>query len=101
MTRMFALADGFIALPGGFGTLDEFFEALTLIQTHKIDKFPLILVGSEFWGGLFHWIKTTLLQANNNVSEEDLELVHLVDHEDEVLEILNTFYKEYNLSPNF
>ncbi len=94
-------SQGFVVLPGGFGTLDEFFEALTLIQTHKIDKFPLILVGSEFWGGLFHWIKTTLLEANNNVSAEDLELVHLVDHEDEVLEILNAFYKEYNLSPNF
>ena len=94
-------SQGFVVMPGGFGTLDEFFEALTLIQTHKIDKFPIILVGSEFWGGLFEWIKTTLLQANNNVSAEDLDLVHLVDSEDEVLQILNDFYNEYNLSPNF
>jgi uncharacterized protein (TIGR00730 family) len=94
-------SQGFVVMPGGFGTLDEFFEALTLIQTHKIDKFPLILVGTEFWGGLFEWIKTTLLEANNNVSAEDLDLVHLVDSEDEVLQILNDFYNEYNLSPNF
>lgn len=94
-------SQGFVVMPGGFGTLDEFFEALTLIQTHKIDKFPLILVGSEFWGGLFEWIKTTLLEAHNNVSPDDLDLVHLVDTEDEVLNILNDFYNEYNLSPNF
>jgi uncharacterized protein (TIGR00730 family) len=94
-------SQGFVVMPGGFGTLDEFFEALTLIQTHKIDKFPLILVGTEFWGGLFEWIRTTLLEANNNVSAEDLDLVHLVDTADEVLQILNDFYNEYNLSPNF
>ena len=94
-------SQGFVVMPGGFGTLDEFFEALTLIQTHKIDKFPLILVGTEFWGGLFEWIKTTLLEANNNISAKDLDLVHLVDTEDEVLQILNDFYNEYNLSPNF
>ncbi|MDC8000559.1 TIGR00730 family Rossman fold protein [Aequorivita todarodis] len=94
-------SQGFVVMPGGFGTLDEFFEALTLIQTHKIDKFPLILVGTEFWGGLFEWIKTTLLEANNNISAEDLDLVHIVDTEDEVLQILNDFYNEYNLSPNF
>ncbi|UAB80396.1 TIGR00730 family Rossman fold protein [Marixanthomonas sp. SCSIO 43207] len=94
-------SQGFVVMPGGFGTLDEFFEALTLIQTHKIDKFPLILVGSKFWSGLWDWVKDTLLEANNNVSPEDLDLVHIVDHEDEVLEILNNFYEEYNLSPNF
>jgi hypothetical protein len=94
-------SQGFVVMPGGFGTLDEFFEALTLIQTHKIDKFPIILVGTKFWGGLFEWIKTTLLEANNNVNAEDLDLVHLVDSEDEVLSILNEFYNEYNLSPNF
>ncbi|PVW15785.1 LOG family protein [Marixanthomonas spongiae] len=94
-------SQGFVVMPGGFGTLDEFFEALTLIQTHKIDKFPLILVGTEFWGGLWKWVKETLLDANNNVSAEDLDLVHIVDHEDEVLDILNQFYDEYNLSPNF
>ena len=93
-------SQGFVVMPGGFGTLDELFEALTLIQTNKIDKFPIILVGRDFWGGLFDWIKNTLL-IEGNISPEDLDLVHLVDNENEVLEILNDFYDEYNLSPNF
>jgi uncharacterized protein (TIGR00730 family) len=93
-------SQGFVVMPGGFGTLDEFFEALTLIQTNKIDKFPLILVGRKFWGGLFDWITDTLL-SEGNISPKDMDLVHLVDNEDEVLEILNDFYEEYNLSPNF
>ena len=88
-------------MPGGFGTLDEFFEALTLIQTHKIEKFPIILVGTEFWSGLLDWIKKALLVDNQNISPGDLDLIHLVDHEDEVLEVLNNFYNEFNLSPNF
>jgi uncharacterized protein (TIGR00730 family) len=94
-------SQGFVVMPGGMGTLDEFFEAFTLIQTHKIDKFPLILVGTKFWSGLMEWIKTTLLEENQNISPGDLDLVHVVDTEDEVLEILNNFYDEYNLSPNF
>ena len=94
-------SQGFVVMPGGFGTLDEFFEAYTLIQTHKIDKFPLILVGTEFWTGLMDWIKDTLLQQNGNISPEDLDLVHLVDTEDEVLNILNEFYNKVNFSPNF
>ena len=92
---------GFIVMPGGFGTLDEFFEAFTLIQTHKIEPFPLILVGTEFWTGLIDWIRGTVLERNNNISPEDLDLVHVVDTEDEVLEILNDFYNKYKLSPNF
>ena len=94
-------SQGFVVMPGGFGTLDEFFEAYTLIQTHKIDKFPLILVGTEFWTGLMDWVKGTLLQQNGNISPEDLDLVHLVDTEDEVLNILNEFYNKVNFSPNF
>ncbi|GER59068.1 TIGR00730 family Rossman fold protein [Patiriisocius marinus] len=94
-------SQGFVVMPGGMGTLDEFFEAFTLIQTHKIDKFPLILVGRKFWGGLMEWIKTTLLEENQNISPKDLDLVHVVDTEDEVLEILNSFYNKYNHSPNF
>lgn len=94
-------SQGFVVMPGGFGTLDEFFEALTLIQTNKIDKFPLILVGTKFWGGLWEWIKTTLLHANNNICEEDLDLVHIVDTSEEVINILDEFYNEYKLSPNF
>ena len=94
-------SQGFVVMPGGFGTLDEFFEALTLIQTKKIERFPIILVGSEFWSGLMDWVKNVLLTANNNISETDLDLVHLVDSADEVIEILDDFYKEFRLSPNF
>lgn len=94
-------AQGFIAMPGGFGTLDELFEAITLVQTHKTSKFPIILVGSEFWSGLFDWIKAVLLDKFENISSDDLDLVHLVDSADEIIEILEDFYKDYNLSPNF
>ncbi|WP_026755462.1 TIGR00730 family Rossman fold protein [Sediminibacter sp. Hel_I_10] len=94
-------SQGFVVMPGGFGTLDELFEAITLIQTNKIEKFPIILVGTDFWGGLMEWIKTTLLEANNNVSAKDLDLIHVVDSADEVIDILDQFYKEYGLSPNF
>lgn len=94
-------SQGFVVMPGGFGTLDELFEAITLIQTHKIDKFPIILVGSDFWNGLIDWIRTTLLDSFQNISETDVDLVQVVDTEDEVIEILNKFYEEYNLSPNF
>lgn len=94
-------SQGFVVMPGGFGTLDELFEAITLIQTHKIDKFPIILVGTEFWGGLVEWIKTTLLDSFQNISPADIDLVQVVDTEDEVIDILDKFYDEYNLSPNF
>ena len=94
-------SQGFVVMPGGFGTLDELFEAMTLIQTHKIGKFPIILVGSDFWKGLLQWIKTTLLEANNNISEKDLDLIHLVDSSEEVIKILDSFYNGSGLSPNF
>jgi uncharacterized protein (TIGR00730 family) len=94
-------SQGFVVMPGGFGTLDELFEAITLIQTHKIEKFPIILVGKDFWEGLFEWVKTTLLDKFENISAKDLDLIHLVDTEDEVIEILDTFYKESRFSPNF
>ena len=93
-------SQGFVVMPGGFGTLDELFEAMTLIQTHKIETFPIILVGKEFWGGMVEWIKTTLINEGN-ISPKDLDLIHLVDTSDEVIEILNSFYKESGLSPNF
>lgn len=94
-------SQGFVVMPGGFGTLDELFEAITLIQTNKIEKFPIILVGTEFWGGLIDWINQTLLERFNNISAKDLDLVHLVDSPDEVIEILDEFYQKYRLSPNF
>jgi len=93
-------SQGFVVMPGGFGTLDELFEAITLIQTHKIGKFPIILVGSDFWTGLMDWIKGTMLKAGN-ISPEDLNLIKIVDTEDEVVEIIDAFYKGHTLSPNF
>lgn len=93
-------SQGFVVMPGGFGTLDELFEAMTLIQTNKIHKFPIILVGTQFWGGLLDWIKNTMLEAGN-ISPEDLDLIKMVDTEEEVVEIINAFYKGHTLSPNF
>ena len=93
-------SQGFVVMPGGFGTMDELFEAITLIQTKKIGKFPIILVGRKYWSGLIDWIKNTLLEEGN-ISTKDLDLIAIVDTEDEVLEVINTFYKKYTLSPNF
>ncbi|NAY90856.1 TIGR00730 family Rossman fold protein [Muricauda sp. JGD-17] len=93
-------SQGFVVMPGGFGTLDEFFEALTLIQTNKIHKFPIILVGTEFWKGLIDWIKKALLEEGN-ISSKDLDLIKLVDTEDEVVNIIDEFYRKRDLSPNF
>src|SRR6056297_4241293 len=75
-------SQGFVVMPGGFGTLDEFFEALTLIQTHKIHTFPIILVGRDFWSGLVDWVQTTLLDGFQNISAPDMDLVQVVDTED-------------------
>jgi uncharacterized protein (TIGR00730 family) len=94
-------AQGFVVLPGGFGTMDELFEALTLIQTQKIGHFPIVLIGKEFWEGLFHWIREIMLKSNLNISEEDLDLVILTDSADEAVEHINNFYKKYLHSPNF
>ena len=94
-------SQGFVVMPGGFGTLDELFEAITLIQTKKIGKFPIILVGSEYWKGLIDWIKTVMIGEEHNANPEDMNLIKIVDTEDEVVEALDNFYKKYNLSPNF
>ncbi len=93
-------AQGFVVMPGGFGTLDELFEALTLIQTHKIQHFPIILVGTSFWSGLLEWIQNTLL-AQKTISKEDLDLFKMVDTSDEVVETILEFYKGKELRPNF
>jgi len=93
-------SQGFVVMPGGFGTLDELFEAITLIQTKKIGKFPIVLVGKDYWSGLFEWIKNTLLEEGT-ISPKDLDLISMVNTEEEVLEVIDTFYKKYSLSPNF
>ena len=94
-------AQGFVVMPGGFGTLDEVFEAITLIQTHKVEKFPIILVSSEFWSGMLDWIKETLLKENNNISSKDLELIKIADTKEDVIDILEEFHNNYEFSPNF
>lgn len=94
-------SQGFVVMPGGFGTLDELFEAITLIQTKKIARFPIILVGTDFWGGMLDWIKKVVLEKYSTVSPEDLNLIQLVDSADEVVERIDAFYKKYTLKPNF
>lgn len=93
-------SQGFIVLPGGFGTFDELFEAITLIQTRKIGKFPIILVGKDYWAGLVDWIKDVMLKEKN-ISEEDLDLFKLVDTPQDAVEVVDQFYSRYLLCPNF
>jgi uncharacterized protein (TIGR00730 family) len=94
-------SQGFIVMPGGFGTLDELFEAITLIQTKKIGRFPILLVGSDFWCGLLDWIKKVLLEENPTISPEDLNLFRVVDTSEDAIEHLNDYYAKYRLKPNF
>jgi uncharacterized protein (TIGR00730 family) len=93
-------AQGFVALPGGFGTLDELFEALTLIQTKKSTRFPVVLMGTEFWSGLVDWIRKSVLAAGN-ISEEDLDLFHICDDPEEAAKFIAEFYREHAMIPNF
>jgi uncharacterized protein (TIGR00730 family) len=94
-------SQGFVILPGGFGTLDELFEALTLIQTKKINKRPVVLVGIEYWGGLLDWIKNTMLEKEQNIHQDDLNQFALVDTADEAISYIEEFYKSHELSLNF
>jgi uncharacterized protein (TIGR00730 family) len=94
-------AQGFIVLPGGFGTFDEFFESATLIQTGKIGRFPIVLVGKEFWKGMVDWIEHVVQEEEKNISPEDLNLFKVVETADEAVAVINDFYSKYLLSPNF
>jgi len=97
-------AQAFVTLPGGFGTMDELFEVLTLIQTGKIDRVPVVLMGVEFWSGMEDWIRHTLLEIHGNISEKDLNLFLVTDNIDEVIEYINNFYSEEavgQLKPNY
>ena len=96
-------AQAFVALPGGFGTMDELFEVMTLVQTGKISKVPIILVGSEYWGGLKDWIKNTMLGQENNINPIDLDLMPITDDPIEVVKIIRDFYNEKSdeLKPNY
>jgi hypothetical protein len=94
-------SQGFVVMPGGFGTLDELFEAVTLIQTKKAEKFPIILVGSSFWEKCYSWIKEELVLKNKYISNDELKLISIVDSSEEVIEILSNFYNKKSLRPNF
>ena len=93
-------SQGFIVMPGGFGTLDELFEAITLIQTDKIGKFPIVLVGRSYWQGLMDWVENTML-TEKNISPGDLNLIHIVDDATAAVKVIDDFYSKYLLSPNF
>jgi uncharacterized protein (TIGR00730 family) len=94
-------SQGFVAMPGGFGTLDELFEAITLVQTNKIAQFPVVLVGKDYWNGLSQWLKLTVLEEEKNIHEADLELFKIVDTADEAVDYIIDFYSKYLLKPNF
>ena len=94
-------AQAFVVMPGGFGTLDELFEAITLIQTNKIERFPVILYGSDFWSGCIDWIRNTVCQKFNNVSTNEMFLFELVDSKEEIIDILKKFYDKKKFAPNF
>lgn len=94
-------SQGFVVMPGGFGTLDELFEALTLIQTKKIGRFPIVLVGSEYWGGLLEWIKNVMCDLEHNINPEDMDLIKLVDDAESAVKVIDEFYAKYILRPNF
>ena len=100
-TMFMRYSQGFIVMPGGFGTLDELFEAITLIQTGKIDHFPIILVGKSYWQGLIDWTKKVMLDGEKNISPEDMKLINIVDTADDAVEIINKFYDSTSLKPNF
>jgi len=94
-------SQGFVVMPGGFGTLDELFEAITLIQTKKSEKFPIILVGSKFWNKCYDWIKSELVETYKYISTHELDLISIVDSSNEVIDILSNFYQKKTFSPNF
>lgn len=93
-------SQGYIVLPGGFGTLDELFEAITLIQTDKLVDFPIVLISRDYWGGLIDWIKEKMIKEKK-ISEEDMDIFQVVDTAEEAVEAIDGFYQKYSLKPNF
>lgn len=93
-------SQGYIVLPGGFGTMDELFEAITLIQTNKLVRFPIVMIDKKYWNGLFTWIREKMLE-HKMISPDDLEIMSLVDTVEEAVEVIDDFYKKYDLKPNF
>jgi len=93
-------AQGFVVLPGGFGTMDELFEALTLIQTEKSTQFPVVLMGTDYWSGLLDWLKNTMLE-HGNISPKDLDLFRITDEPEEAARLIAHFYEHKVMLPNF
>jgi uncharacterized protein (TIGR00730 family) len=93
-------SQGYIVLPGGFGTLDEMFEAITLIQTHKLVRFPIVLVSKDYWQGLIDWINNVMLHERN-INKEDMDIFTIVNTPEEAVAVIEEFYKKYALKPNF
>lgn len=93
-------SQGFVVMPGGFGTLDELFEALTLIQTNKIARFPIVLAGKDYWQGLYDWINTTVLK-HKNICKKDMELFYMAENAEDAVNHIHNFYMKYMLKPNF
>jgi len=94
-------SQGFIGMPGGFGTMDELFEALTLVQTNKIAEFPVVLVGKSYWQGMIDWMKSTMMEEEHNIGDKDLDFFKIVDTADEAVKHIVDFYSKYLLKPNF
>jgi len=94
-------AQGFVVMPGGFGTLDEFFEAITLIQTEKTHPFPVVLFGTKYWTGLVEWLKNTVMEQENNIELRDIELFKVTDSVEETVNHIDEFYRKYLHKPNF
>ena len=87
-------SQSFVCLPGGFGTLDELFEALTLVQTKKVTKFPVVLLGTDYWGGLYDWIERTVLR-DGKIGEKDMKLLHLTDEVDDAVKVVHEAYRAW------
>lgn len=100
-TMFLKYSQGFIGMPGGFGTMDELFEALTLVQTSKIAQFPIVLVGKEYWQGMVDWMKKDMLENERYIHGEDLDLFKIVETADEAVKHIVDFYSKYLLKPNF
>lgn len=94
-------SQGFIMMPGGWGTMDEFFEVATLIQTRKFIQTPMVCVGSAYWSGLFNWMREVMQETEHNISPGDLELIKIFDTADEVVNYISEFYTHNKLQPNF
>jgi len=94
-------SQGFIMMPGGWGTMDEFFEVATLIQTRKFTQTPMICIGSAYWNGLFSWMKESMEETEHNISPGDLEMIKIYDTADEAVNYIKEFYTHNKLQPNF